>query len=180
MSAIKVRHTLIKLRLLELGNISEYLSFEDLITVPVVFEDYEVTHASDLEKKLLQYEEQYKQYVTNNNKNITKNNLNNADNTRNSNNNKKINKQNDISIKNMQRLCIEIFFKTAIHTKKCENCGGNSNTFRKDGYSKIFQKPLAKRMQKQMRAMKKKIQVCVFQRIFISIFISIYPIILYL
>ncbi|KAF9430196.1 hypothetical protein BGZ76_000935 [Entomortierella beljakovae] len=39
------------------------------------------------------------------------------------------------------------FYRRATNKKKCENCVSFSPTFRKDGYAKIFEKPLTKRQQ---------------------------------
>jgi DNA-directed RNA polymerase I subunit RPA1 len=151
LSSIKVRHALIKLKLLELGNVREYNSFDDIVTLPTVFEDIDDEHASNLEEKLNVYERQYLQYITMNDQ-ISKNNLLNP-------NNKKRIKQNDVVIKTIQRSVIDKFLKDSVNIKKCENCGTFSNSFRKDGYSKIFQKPLPKRDANQNKAMKKKIKV---------------------
>lgn len=153
MSSARVRHTLIKLKLLELGNISQYESFDELLTTPVVFDDMETSHASDIESKLCEYERQYAQMI-NVNSEIRKYNASTS-----FHNHKKLIKQNDPTYKTIQRSVVDTFFKAAMAMKKCENCGAFSPTFRKDGFTKIFQKPLAKRVQKQMKAMKKKLQV---------------------
>lgn len=148
-----MRHALIKLKLLELGNLREYHSFDDIIVDPVVFDDTDNEHAINLEEKLNGYERQYLQYITMNDQ-INKSNLLNP-------NKKKSIKQNDSVIKTVQRGVIDKFLKDAVHIKKCENCNTFSNTFRKDGYSKIFRKPLPKRDAGQNKAMKKKIQVII-------------------
>jgi DNA-directed RNA polymerase I subunit RPA1 len=153
MSSARVRHTLIKLKLLELGNISQYESFDELLTTPVVFDDMETSHASDIESKLCEYERQYAQMINVNNE-IRKYNASTS-----FHNHKKLIKQNDVTYKTIQRNVVDNFFKSAIAMKKCENCGAFSPAFRKDGFTKIFQKPLNKRVQKQMRAMRKKLQV---------------------
>ena len=153
MSSSRVRHTLIKLKLLELGNIAEFESFDDLTTVPVVFDDLENTHASDLEKKLAEYEKQYLQLVSRNQE-IKRYNQNKPFVHQ-----KKLSKQNDVTVKVMQRAVIDAFLKTAIGIAKCENCGSFSPGFRKDGFAKIFQKAMPIRMAKQMKAMRKKLQV---------------------
>lgn len=153
MSSTRVRHTLIKLKLLELGNIAEYELFDDLTTVPVVFDDIENTHASDLEKKLIEYEKQYLKMMIRNNE-IKKQNENKSFIYH-----KKIIKQTDASIKVIQRGVIDTFLKTSVAIKKCENCGSFSPGFRKDGFAKIFQKAMPVRLAKQMKAMRKKLQV---------------------
>ena len=152
-SSARVRHTLIKLKLLELGNISQYESFDELLTSPVVFDDMETSHASDIENKLAEYERQYAQMINMNNE-IRKYN---ASTTHH--HHKKLIKQSDTTYKTIQRTVVDTFFKSASAMKKCENCGAFSPAFRKDGYTKIFQKPLNKRVHKQMKAMRKKLQV---------------------
>ena len=72
---------------------------------------------------------------------------------------KKLIKQDDVTYKTIQRSVIDNFFKTATAMKKCENCGAYSPAFRKDGFSKIFQKALPKRTQKIMRSMRKVLKV---------------------
>ncbi|KAG0223526.1 hypothetical protein BGW41_005462 [Actinomortierella wolfii] len=37
------------------------------------------------------------------------------------------------------------FYRKACHKRRCENCGSFSPSFRKDGYAKIFEKPLTKK-----------------------------------
>lgn len=149
----RVRHTLIKLKLLELGSISQYESFDDLVTTPAVFDDVEASNGSDLESKLAEYERQYSQMIKLNNE-IRKFNANTT-----IHNHKKMIKQTDTTFKTIQRSVIDQFIKAAVAMKKCDNCGAFSPTFRKDGFTKIFQKPLNKGVQKQMKVMKKKLQV---------------------
>jgi len=57
-------------------------------------------------------------------------------------------------IKQEQRAVLDAFYKLAMGTKKCENCGAFSLPLRKDGYSKIFQRPLQKRLERTMTAMR--------------------------
>ena len=49
-------------------------------------------------------------------------------------------------VKSLQRTEIETFLKYAIAMKKCEHCGCHARKLRKDGSSKIFLKPLGKRL----------------------------------
>lgn len=162
-SSTRVRHTLIKLKLLELGNISQYESFDELLTVPVVFDDIETNHASDLETKLCEFERQYVQMMTANNEIRKFNSKTTAY------HHKKLMKQDDVTYKTIQRSVIDNFFKTATAMKKCENCGAFSPAFRKDGFSKIFQKALPKRTQKIMRSMRKVLKV-IIQKIVLFLF----------
>ncbi|KAF3925482.1 hypothetical protein AA313_de0200270 [Arthrobotrys entomopaga] len=49
-----------------------------------------------------------------------------------------------------RRAIIQDFFKSMIGGRKCNSCKGISPTYRKDGYSKIFQRPLSAKEQQQM------------------------------
>ena len=42
--------------------------------------------------------------------------------------------------------------KELVHVGKCQSCGAHSPTLRKDGYTKIFEKPLAGKYMKQNAA----------------------------
>jgi hypothetical protein len=63
-----------------------------------------------------------------------------------------------LEIKTKQRAAIDTFLRSCVAAKKCENCGGYSPSYRKDGYSKIFQKPLSKKTQKAMQALRMKLK----------------------
>jgi len=65
----------------------------------------------------------------------------------------------NIQIKDKQRDLIDAFMRSLLATKRCDNCGGFSPTFRKDASSKIFQKPLPKRQRKSMSALRLKYSV---------------------
>ncbi len=64
----------------------------------------------------------------------------------------------DNTIRYQQRQVIDAFYKAAMSAKRCENCQAFSPALRKDGYSKIFQKPLQKRLERAMSAMRMKVQ----------------------
>lgn len=48
-------------------------------------------------------------------------------------------------VKSLQRELTSEFIKSASAAKKCESCGGSSPKLRKDGFVKIYQRPLSKR-----------------------------------
>ena len=48
-------------------------------------------------------------------------------------------------IKSLQRELVNEFIKSAMAARKCESCGGTSPKLRKDGFTKIYQRPLSKR-----------------------------------
>jgi len=60
------------------------------------------------------------------------------------------------SAKKGQQETILQFQKEASLQKKCENCDAVSPAYRKDGYNKIFRKPMSMRMQQQMASSKRK------------------------
>ena len=51
-----------------------------------------------------------------------------------------------------------------VGVKKCENCGCYSNPFRKDGFAKIFQKPLPKKLKQLMRGRRPRAAIDVMNR----------------
>jgi DNA-directed RNA polymerase I subunit RPA1 len=163
--ANKVRYYLIRLKLLEMENIIEANQVIEMVQQLTnngesVFEDEnydekerKADSAIDIEKKLQYYEKRYQAYL--NMKSTRKN-------QPASSSGSKPLKENNIYIHGLQRDLIDSFYKMVQALKKCENCGSFSPGFRKDGYSKIFQKPLSKKNQKSMIAMKKSYKVSVF------------------
>ncbi|EPS35469.1 hypothetical protein H072_11162 [Dactylellina haptotyla CBS 200.50] len=55
-----------------------------------------------------------------------------------------------MSVAQARRTIVHEFLKSMIGGRKCNSCKGVSPTYRKDGYSKIFQRPLAVKEQQQM------------------------------
>ena len=139
MSAAHVRQTLVKLKLLEIGDVGAAETIDDHNVTEAVFDKSERTLAADLEQKLRQYEAQYEAFSRNPKR-----------------------KPADNHAKSLQRAVIDAFIKATIACKKCENCGAFSPAFRKDGYAKIFQKPLSKKFRIAMQAMKKRVHVSCF------------------
>ena len=70
----------------------------------------------------------------------------------------------DPYIKDLQAQVIETFQKAALVIKACENCGAHTAPLRKDGYTKLFQKPMPKRLRASMAAkrMKTKVSLLLF------------------
>lgn len=143
MATQRVRHYLIRLKLLEMGDVEEAEAFFDMISAPQITsedtknEDVKKGHERDVEDKLRQYEARYERF-------------------------QKIQRRKDekssseLYIKTLQRELIEQFQKLAIAAKRCENCGAFSPAFRKDGAAKIFQKPTSKKNRKSMASLKLK------------------------
>lgn len=48
-------------------------------------------------------------------------------------------------VRQQQRGLVEDFVRTASAVRKCESCGGSSPKLRRDGFTKIYQRPLSKR-----------------------------------
>lgn len=136
MSATRVRHYLIKLKLFEMGETKQAEAFDDMVSPPQIFEDSENTWMRDLETRLKLYEERYEVYCA-----------------------RKDRKPVDLHVKASQRNVIEEFQKKGQNVKKCENCDAISPAYRKDGFSKIFQKPLSKKTLRALSAMRLKLKV---------------------
>ena len=136
MSSFRIRYYLVKLKMLELEDKTAADMLDEWVNPATLFDEDADTKAADLEAHLRSYEEKYKSFSTMPNR-----------------------KQINLGLKNLQRSVIEDFKKKCVDVKKCENCGGFSPSYRKDGYSKIFQKPMSKKMKKQMAAMRLKLKV---------------------
>lgn len=135
MSSLRSRMYLVRLKLLEMGEISAADHLFDEMQPSILTEvdadekssKSSKVHAADTENRLKLYEERYNRY-----KKVV------------------VGKNVDTNIKAKQRKVIDEFQKAAIHIKQCENCGAYTAPFRKDGYTKIFQKPLQKRIKKSV------------------------------
>jgi DNA-directed RNA polymerase I subunit RPA1 len=136
LNASKIRLVLIKLKLIELGDVAASDALDNLVAAPVVFnseQDLEgALSGSEIEQKLMYYELLYES---------------------------KKSSHVNASVKTQQRLVIDSFVKSVVACKKCENCGSFSPPLRKDGYSKIFEKALQKRLRKSMSGMRIKLKV---------------------
>lgn len=132
----RLRRLLIKLQLLEMGDSLLASKLDDMAHPPVAEDDKEGLHAADFEALLRRCEEQYKTYSCSPRR-----------------------RRADVHLKNMQREVVEAFFKSAMAVKKCENCGAFSPPLRKDGFTKIFRRPMPKRLRKSMDTMKVSLKV---------------------
>lgn len=134
----KIRIALIKLKLIEMGMVKESNELEDLFIPPAIFNESAQDAASHLEeahKKLLEYEARYMQFLLQ-----TKT------------------KPSAVTV-TLQREVLDAFQKSSVAVKKCESCGAFSPSLRKDGYTKLFEKPLQKKQRKSMQGMKLKLKV---------------------
>lgn len=123
-----------KLKLLEMGELTNATKLDDYLIVPEMFtgestknENTRINGAKDLEVKYKLIDERYKAY--------TKSNL-----------HSKL--PPNVAIRTIRKEIIDSFYKTALSIRKCENCSATSATYRKDGYAKIFQKAVSVKLQK--------------------------------
>ena len=134
---MKVRQALVKLKLLEMGDIISAEAVDQLsaTAASAVLED--VVAKADLiinvESRFDSIDKRYDNYCRN-----------------------KGRRPAGLEIKTKQRAVIDAFYKLCTVTKKCECCGAYSPQYRKDGFSKIFQRPLGKKTMKAMSALKLK------------------------
>jgi DNA-directed RNA polymerase I subunit RPA1 len=129
---------LIKLQLLEMGEITNANELDDLVHQQILLEDKseEVSHINDVEGQLKVYEERFRAFMRMPSR-----------------------PRIDPYHKTLQSKVIESFIKQSMGARKCENCNSFSPKYRKDGYSKIFQKPLSSRMMKPNKAMRLELKV---------------------
>ncbi len=142
----RVRHFLIRLKLLEMGDVEEAEQLFDLVNSSVVGSINEeeknegkAGQEADVEAKLKMYERRWDLYQTKQRKNPSPN--------------------TDLYIKSLQRDLIDQLHKLALAVKRCDGCGGFSPPFRKDGAAKIFQKPTPLKQRKSMVGLKLKYKV---------------------
>jgi hypothetical protein len=139
LSESKIRMALIKLKLIEMGMVKESNELEDLFIPPAIFNDSaeEATdHLASAHTILAGYEAKYEIFL------------------------KQTNSKPTSMTVSLQRIVLDAFQKSSIAAKKCESCGGFSPPLRKDGSTKLFEKPLQKRLRKSMQGMKMKLKVC--------------------
>jgi DNA-directed RNA polymerase I subunit RPA1 len=139
LSRLQVQLILCKLRLLELGDVTAADALDHLSSshAATVLEDVVAKQdlAINIESKIREVETRYFAHL------------------------KKTGvRPAGLEMKSKQRTATDAFLKGCVAAKKCESCGGYSPAYRKDGYSKIFQKPLAKKTQKAMQALKMKLK----------------------
>lgn len=142
----RVRHFLIRLQLLEMGDVEEAEQLFDLVNTSVVGNvneeeknESKAGHESDIEAKLKMYERRWALYQANQRRNPSPN--------------------TDLYVKSMQRSLIDQFMKLALATKRCDTCAAFSPPFRKDGAAKIFQKPTPLKQRKSMLNLKLRYKV---------------------
>ena len=140
MSKEKSRYILTKLKLLEMGEITAAIQFDDIFLPSQIFNNDSESNTSQKQHDNLSYIHQienryqifHKLRVHNNTPTNDTNNTNTTTNPH---------KPTSVAIKTMQREVIETFQKDVISIRKCENCHSPAVSYRKDGSSKLFQRP---------------------------------------
>lgn len=118
-----------------MGDVNNAFELSDLVQ-PSVMPQESNNLQSIIEERLKSYEERYKAFIHIPNRRPI-----------------------DSYYKTLQSDIIDEMMKSCMALPKCENCGGISPKFRKDGYSKIFQRPLPKKALKPMKELKLEIKV---------------------
>lgn len=145
-----MRHFVLRLKLLEMGEADKARELIDLVQSPVIYKEKEgenendnlfVSNQADVDAKLRMYEERYESFRRHPSRPSI-----------------------DPFTRSRQQEVIDEFYKTAAAVRKCGNCDATSPSIRKDGYSKIFMRPLAARIQKSMDARKFKYGLNVYYR----------------
>lgn len=127
--------TLIRLKLIDMGLIKESEDVEQLCSPATLFPDEDAEFQTESEKRLQKYEEMYDVHI------------------------KSRKHFPDSRTKKMQRDVINEFYKLTLSCKSCSSCGSFSPSIRKDGYSKLFERPLAKRLRKSMQGLRINLKV---------------------
>jgi hypothetical protein len=189
MSQEKVRYFLIKLKLLEMGDIANAMALQDLLSPSQqMFEDEGaeqelqgkggkgvksagggakgIAPSHDAEKTLREYEERYAAFAARNAAKFA--NANAAAEVGvgaaaaaagvGAHQQQQQKRAVDPYIRDLQAEAIDAFQKAAVAVKACENCGAHSAPLRKDGYTKLFLKPMPKRLRATMRAKRLKMK----------------------
>lgn len=124
-----VYHYALRLKLLEMGETAAAKELCDLVDKPVVFNEKEgsnkegasffLDNSADVQAQLKLYEERYKVYKRNPNRVLP-----------------------DSFSRALQQEVVDEFSKAAASTRACGNCSAISPSIRKDGWAKIFMRPL--------------------------------------
>lgn len=128
--------TLMKLKMLEIGEFQKCDELDNIVYGSSVFSDESSASPQCAEQIFEKYEKFYEERIAGA-ANVLSNSL----------------------ITKMQREVIDCFNKEALACKRCDSCGAFSPALRKDGTSKIFEKPLQKRLRKSMSGMKLSLKV---------------------
>lgn len=160
MSNFKVRYHLVKLKLLEMGDVANAMALQDILQPSQqIFDDdkegeQDKAMSHDAEQALRSFEQRYAAFAA---KHSHFSNVPGAEGDASA--APKQRRAVDPYIKDLQAEVIENFQKLAMGVKACENCGAHTAPLRKDGYTKLFQKPMPKRLRVSMTAKRMKAKV---------------------
>jgi DNA-directed RNA polymerase I subunit RPA1 len=155
MSQTKVRYFLVKLKLLEIGDVAAALGLQDALAPLGPLHEENADHelgrgkggqSRDAEQILRRHESRYTAFVTT------------ASSLQKVGSSPILQLGNDPYTRSLQAGVIETFHRAALAVKGCENCGAHSPPLRKDGFTKIFQRPTPKRLRAIMLAKKLKLR----------------------
>lgn len=123
LSEFRTRVYLVKMKLIEMGHGDAVEALDAMLVPSAIFQ----TSEADIERELASYECQYDLYLAGH-------------------------PDRAVSMHTTNKLneLIEQFKKAASSQKRCENCKAYSPALRKDGFTKIFEKPLSKKLMKTM------------------------------
>lgn len=142
MRAEEVRYYVLRLKLLEMNMLDDAAALPDLVVKQVLFKEKEgenkndnffVSNESEVARMLDGYERSYLHFRRN-----------------------PFRKPIDVHRKEKIQVVIEEFYRAAARERICQNCNTTSPSIRKDGYSKIFMRPLAARIKKALDARRLK------------------------
>lgn len=132
MATSRVRYYLLRLMLLEMGDIEESNTLFDLVAPSQLDKtdgEAGVSTGEDItENRLKEIEINFKRFCKS----------------------RTMRSKPDVLIQSLQRELIEQFHRACLVVKRCENCSAFSPQVRKDGSAKIFQKPIPLRQRKSM------------------------------
>jgi DNA-directed RNA polymerase I subunit RPA1 len=135
MSRAKVRQYLVKLKLIEMGEIAEVERLDGISLPSAVFEAKDGVPKPDLEHELRLHEERYEAFIR-------------------MNRDRSVDTRTSMEINNM----VEAFKRAISSIRKCENCKAYSPSLRKDGFAKLFEKPLQQKMAAANSALEMKLK----------------------
>jgi DNA-directed RNA polymerase I subunit RPA1 len=135
MSRAKVRQYLVKLKLIEMGELAEVERLDGICLPSAVFEVKDGVPKPDLEDELRMHEERYEAFVR-------------------TNKDRSVDTRTSMELNNM----VEAFKRAISSIRKCENCKAYSPSLRKDGYAKVFEKPLQVKMAAANTALEMKLK----------------------
>lgn len=123
MSRAKVRQYLVKLKLVEMGELAEVERLDSICLPSAVFDGKDGVPKPDLEDVMHMHEERYEAFLR-------------------TNKDRSVDTRTSMELNNM----VEAFKRAISSIRKCENCKAYSPSLRKDGYAKVFEKPLQQKM----------------------------------